>query len=72
MKVLRDNGSDPADLAFLAMTHQQLGHTKQAEAELQRLRERIKDLRWMQASQAHGFLREAEELLAKPKASGSK
>jgi tetratricopeptide (TPR) repeat protein len=72
LKVLRDNGSDPADLAFLAMTHQQLGHTKEAEAGLQRLRERIKDLRQMQAAQAQGFLREAEELLAKPKTPSSK
>jgi Flp pilus assembly protein TadD len=65
-------GSRPADLAFLAMTHQQLGHTKEAEAELQRLRERIKDLRQMQAAQAQVFLLEAEELLAKPKPPSSK
>ena len=38
-------GSHPADLAFLAMTQQQLGHAKEAQAELQRLRERMKDPR---------------------------
>ena len=27
---LRDNGFSPVDLAFLAMVHQQLGHTKEA------------------------------------------
>ena len=42
---LRDKGSHPADLAFLAMTHQQLGHAKEAQAEIQRLRERMKDPR---------------------------
>jgi hypothetical protein len=55
------------DFAFLAMTHHQLGHAKEAEAELQLLRERIKVPRWAQDAQAQGFLREAEELLAKPK-----
>jgi hypothetical protein len=72
IKALRDNGSDPADLAFLAMTHQQLGHTKEAEAKLQRLRERMKNLRSAQAAQAQVFLLEAEELLAKPKPPSSK
>ena len=43
---LRDKGSHPSDLAFLAMAHQQLGHAKEAEAALQLLRERIKDPRW--------------------------
>ena len=42
------------------------------EAELQLLRERMKDPRWAQDAEAQGFLREAEELLAKPKPPGSK
>jgi tetratricopeptide (TPR) repeat protein len=67
INALRDKGSLPADLAFIAMAHQQLGHAKEAEAELQLLRERMKDPRWAQDAQAPGFLREAEELLAKPK-----
>jgi tetratricopeptide (TPR) repeat protein len=64
---LKDEGSHPEDLAFLVMAHQQLGHTKEAEAKLQLLRERMKDPRWAQDTQAPGFLREAEELLATPK-----
>ena len=46
INALKDKGSRPADLAFLAMTHQQLGHAKEAEAKLQLLRERMKDPRW--------------------------
>ena len=72
INALRDKGSHPADLAFLAMAHQQLGHAKEAEAELQLLRERMKDPRSAQDAQAQGFLREAEELLAKPKPPSSK
>jgi uncharacterized protein HemY len=72
INALRDKGSLPADLAFIAMAHQQLGHTKEAEAELQLLRERMKDPFWAQDAQAPGFLREAEELLAKPKPPSSK
>ena len=72
INTLKDNGSRPTDLAFLAMAHQQLGHAKEAEAKLQLLRERMKDPRFAQDAGAPGFLREAEELLAKPKAPGSK
>jgi hypothetical protein len=54
------------------MAHQQLGHAQEAEATLQLLRERMKDPRWAQDARAPSFLREAEELLAKPKAPGSK
>jgi tetratricopeptide (TPR) repeat protein len=72
INALKDNGSRPTDLAFLAMAHHQLGHAQEAEATLQLLRERMKDPRWAQDAQAQGFLREAEELLAKPKAPGSK
>ena len=72
INALKDKGSNPADLAFLAMAHQQLGHAKEAEAKLQLLRERMKDPRWAQDAQAQGFLREAEELLAKPKPPSSK
>jgi tetratricopeptide (TPR) repeat protein len=68
----RDKGSLPADLAFLAMAHQQLGHAKEAEAQLQLLRERMKDPRWAPDTLDHGFLHEAEELLAKPKPPSSK
>jgi tetratricopeptide (TPR) repeat protein len=67
INALRDISSGPADLAFLAMAHQQLGHAKEAEAKLQLLRERMKDPRFAQDAGAPGFLREAEELFAKPK-----
>jgi Flp pilus assembly protein TadD len=56
-------GSHPADLAFLAMAHQRLGHDKEAQTEFQRLRERMKDRRWAQNAEAQGFLREAVELI---------
>jgi tetratricopeptide (TPR) repeat protein len=72
INALRDKGSLPADLAFLAMAHQRLGHAKEAQAKLQLLRERMKDPRGVQAAEAQGFLREAEALLAKPKTPGSK
>jgi tetratricopeptide (TPR) repeat protein len=65
-------GSIPSDLAFLTMTQQQLGHAKEAQAELDRLRERIKDPRWAKDDEAQGFLREAEALLATPKTPGGK
>jgi tetratricopeptide (TPR) repeat protein len=62
----QDQGSLPVDLAFLAMTQQHLGHAKEAQAYLERLRERMKLPRWAQDAEARGFLREAEALLAKP------
>ena len=72
INALEDKDSDPADLSFLAMAHQQLGHAKEAGAKLQLLRERMKDPRWAQDAAGQGFLREAEELLAKPKPRSSK
>jgi Flp pilus assembly protein TadD len=72
INALKDNGSRPTDLAFLAMTLKQLGHAKEAEAKLQLLRERIKDPRWAQDAQAQGFLREVEELFAKLQPPSSK
>ena len=72
INALEDTGSRPTDLAFLAMAHQQLGHAKDAEEQLQRLRQRMKDPRWAQDAQAQGFVREAEELLAKPEPPSSK
>jgi hypothetical protein len=54
------------------MAHHQLGHAKEAEAKLRFLRERMKDPRFVQDAGAPGFLREAEELLARPKPPSSK
>jgi tetratricopeptide (TPR) repeat protein len=72
INALRDEGSRPTDLAFLAMAHQQLGHAQEAEARLQLLRERTKDPRFAKDAGAQVFLREAEELLVKPKPPSSK
>ena len=72
LSAIGDKGSRPTDLAFLAMALEQLGHTKQAEAKLELLRERMKDPRAARVAGVPVFLREAEELLAKPKAPGSK
>ena len=72
INALRDKGSVPADLAFLAMAHQQLGHAKEAKAALLLLRERAKDRRWERNFEIQGFLLEAEELLAKPEPAVSK
>jgi tetratricopeptide (TPR) repeat protein len=57
------DGSHPADLAFLAMAHQHLGHKEQAQATLARLREMMKQPPWADNAEAQGFLREAEELI---------
>jgi tetratricopeptide (TPR) repeat protein len=68
-------GAHGANLAFLAMTLEQLGQTKEAKAELERLRESERmrqDPRWGRDAQAQVFLRQAEELLAKLQALGSK
>ena len=56
------DGSQPADLAFLAMTQHQLGKKDEAKATLGRLREVMKT-RWAKDPEAVGFLREAEELI---------
>ncbi len=72
INALKDNGSRPTDLAFLAMAHQELGHAQEAKAKIQLLRERMKDPRFAHDADAPGFLREAEELLAKPKTTSSK
>jgi hypothetical protein len=66
INAIKEKGSNPADLAYLATAHEQLGHAKEAQAKLQLLRERMKGPRWAQDAEAPGFLREAEELLAKP------
>jgi hypothetical protein len=47
------------------MTHQRMGHAKEAEAHLKKLRERMKDARWAKDAESQGFLREAEMLVSK-------
>jgi uncharacterized protein HemY len=58
----RLKGSHPADLAFLAMAHQQLGHKDQAREVLGRLRQSIK-ARWSGDAEALAFLQEAEAMI---------
>jgi Flp pilus assembly protein TadD len=57
------NGSDPHDLAFLAMTQHQLGKKEQARATLDSLRKVMKQTRWANNTDAVSFLDEAEELI---------
>jgi hypothetical protein len=56
-------GSIPADLAFLAMAHFQLGQKEQAARVLSRLRERMNDPQWANDADSRAFLQEAEALL---------
>jgi tetratricopeptide (TPR) repeat protein len=60
---LVDHGSNPSDLAFLAMTYHQLGQIDKARDSLNRLRERMKQPQWATNDESRSFLREAEELL---------
>ena len=53
---------DPADLAFLALSHHRLGHTRQALEFLGRLRETMKMPEPAQNQESKDFLREAESL----------
>ncbi len=53
--------SIPEDLAFLAMTHHQLGNHDQAKALLAKLRETMK--KGEPSDDAKAFLKEAEELI---------
>jgi tetratricopeptide (TPR) repeat protein len=56
-------GTQPADLAFLALAQHQLGQKEKAQASLERLRQILKQPQWAKNEEAQGFLREAEELL---------
>jgi WD40 repeat protein len=58
-----EEGSHPADFAFLAMAQHQLGKKDGAKATLGRLREIMKHPRWTQNAEFKSFLREAEELI---------
>jgi tetratricopeptide (TPR) repeat protein len=56
-------GSQPADLAFLAMAQHQLGKKDEAQATLGRLRQVMTQPGWAKDPEAQGFLREAKALL---------
>jgi hypothetical protein len=53
--------NQPATLAFLAMTQQQLGEKEQARATLARLQEAMKKPEWATNAEAEAFRREAAE-----------
>jgi hypothetical protein len=53
----------PASLAFLAMTHHQLGEEEQAHAVLARLREISKQTEWAKDQEVQGLLREVETVV---------
>jgi WD40 repeat protein/tRNA A-37 threonylcarbamoyl transferase component Bud32 len=54
------SGGSPADLAFLALAHSKLGHKREAQVYLKRLRETAKQPRWASDAETRGFLREAQ------------
>jgi hypothetical protein len=54
------SGSQPSDLAFLALAHAKLGHQPEAQLYLKRLRETAKQPRWAADGETQGFLREVE------------
>lgn len=55
--------SQPATLAFLAMTQHQLAKKDEAKTTLGRLRDVMKQERWAKDQQARAFVTEAEALL---------
>ncbi len=60
----KQHGSaQPADLAFLAMAHQQLGHTELAGKYLERLHLQVKKIKGAIADESLAFLQEAEDLI---------
>jgi tetratricopeptide (TPR) repeat protein len=56
-------GSLPADHAFLALAHYQLGHTREAQAHFERLRELMKNPKWAKDEDSQAFLREVESAI---------
>ncbi len=55
-------GSEPADLAFLALAQHRLGQTEKARDTLRRLRETMKKPERAKNQESQGFLREAETI----------
>jgi tetratricopeptide (TPR) repeat protein len=67
-----ESGSHPDDLAFLAMARHRLGRKDEAQETLNRLREVMRNMRWLRDVDAPRFLREAEETLQEKSASETK
>jgi tetratricopeptide (TPR) repeat protein len=62
VNMARFHGSNPAALAFLAMTYHRLGQKEKELEILGRLRETVKKHQWAGDEEVQGFLREAEAL----------
>jgi tetratricopeptide (TPR) repeat protein len=66
LNAARNEGSIPRDLAFLAMTHYQLGQNDSARKMLDRLHQAAKAPPWVYSLQSQAFLQETEKLLQRP------
>lgn len=55
--------SVPADIAFLAMAHHQLGHADEARTFLEQLRQLLETDRWKTDAESKAFLQEATPLI---------
>jgi eukaryotic-like serine/threonine-protein kinase len=62
LNAVANNGSAPADLAFLALAQHRLGQTELARATLCRLREAMKKPNWDEDEEAQSLLLEAEAI----------
>jgi hypothetical protein len=68
-KADRLDKESPAALAFLAMAHHRLGQHEQARANLAHLHKLLDQPRWMKDAEALDLMREAQALIAPPRAS---
>jgi WD40 repeat protein len=57
----------PGDLAFLAMSHHQLGNTDESSRLLIQLRQLMEQERWKKDAESQRFLREAEDRISGPR-----
>jgi WD40 repeat protein/serine/threonine protein kinase len=60
--------AEPLDLAIIAMARWQLGQKTDAQASLVKLQKLIQSKPWANDREAHGFLKEAEEIVGAQKA----
>ncbi len=58
-----NDGTQPADVAFIAMSQHALGKVDEARATLERLRELMKQAQWEANDEARVIFREAVELI---------
>jgi Flp pilus assembly protein TadD len=58
-----NDGSEPADIAFLAIAHFQLGHTDRAHKLLEQLRQLMQTDKWKGNAECQGFFAEAVQII---------